>query len=72
MLCDEKTLEFGSGPDRISLITRYGETAKPVPLEERVRLATGGILQKPQGQEGSGVGHLGTAPRPSPWVSVSV
>lgn len=72
MLCGEKTLEFGSGPDRISLIARQGEPAKPVPLEERVPLATGGISQKPKGQEGSGVGLPGTAPRPSPWAPVSV
>ena len=72
MLCGEKTLEFGFVPDRISLITRYGKPAKPVPLEERVHLATGGIPQKPRGQEGSGVGLPGTAPRLSPWASVSV
>lgn len=56
--CGEKKLEFGSG--HVSPITRYGEPAKPVPLDEGVHLATRGLLTEAQGQEGSKVDLTGT------------
>ena len=49
--CGDKRLEFGSG--HVSLITRYGKPAKPIPLDEGVHLATWGSSRKPRGRRGA-------------------